>query len=211
MRQLGCFSLIFLLGSTCAPLNGGLRAAQLVRGPYLQAATSDGVTVRWRTDVPTGSVVMYGTHSSDFPPASDPTPTTEHAVRLSGLSPATRYSIPLAPRQNYLPRDRLPVCNDSQAGQAVSTRVWIVGDSGGLSYGETNVLAMRDGYYAFARTRRADVWLLLGDNAYEDGTDDEYQANFFTVFSPMLRQVAAWPTIGNMRLTAPTPPVGSPI
>jgi hypothetical protein len=91
MRQIGCFSLVFFLGATCAPLTSRLLAAQLVRGPYLQTPSSDCITIRWRTDVPTESVVIYGTHSSDYPVASDPTLTTEHAVRLSGLTPATRY------------------------------------------------------------------------------------------------------------------------
>jgi hypothetical protein len=82
-------------------------------------------------------------------------------------------------------------------GQSVSTRIWALGDSGGLSFGETNVLSVRDAYYSFVQTRRSDVWLLLGDNAYEDGLDDEYQTNFFSVFSPLVQQLPAWPTIGN--------------
>src|SRR5439155_6638247 len=69
--------------------------------------------------------------------------------------------------------------------------------SGGLSYGETNVIPMRDAYYSFTQTRRSDVWLLLGDNAYEDGLDEEYQMNFFGVFSPLTQQLPPWPTIGN--------------
>ncbi|UUZ46600.1 hypothetical protein LP420_22025 [Massilia sp. B-10] len=36
-------------------------AATVVRGPYLQSASSDSITVRWRTDTATDSRVQYGT------------------------------------------------------------------------------------------------------------------------------------------------------
>ncbi len=48
----------------------GLASAQSVtRGPYLQLATPNSVTVKWRTDVATDSVVLYG-----FSPNSLSTP-----------------------------------------------------------------------------------------------------------------------------------------
>ncbi len=199
MRPFGRFSLVFFLfGATCAPIHGWLLAAQLVRGPYLQAGNPDCITIRWRTDVPTESVVLYGTHSSDFPPASDLTLTTEHVVRLTGLTPATKYFYSIGSQTKILAQG--PLCQfvtAPQAGQPVSTRIWALGDSGALAFGETNVLAVRDAYSAFTRTRRTDVWLLLGDIAYEDGTDQEFQENFFNAFSSTLCQVAPWPAIGN--------------
>jgi len=198
MRRFGWLSLVFILGVACSQIPNGLQAAQLVRGPYLQAATSQSVIIRWRTDVPTETVVNYGTHSSDFPASIDPTPTTEHIIQLSGLAAATKYFYSVGSQTEILAQG--PSCRFVTAptpGQSVSTRIWAVGDSGGLSYGETNVIPMRDAYYSFTQTRRSDVWLLLGDNAYEDGTDEEYQQNFFNVFPSILRQVPPWPTIGN--------------
>ena len=38
---------------------------------------------------------------------------------------------------------------------------------------------------------------MLGDNAYPNGTDLEYQAGVFDSFPRMLRQSVLWPTIGN--------------
>ena len=35
--------------------------ALLLRGPYLQSATPSSIVIRWRTDVPTDSTVLYGT------------------------------------------------------------------------------------------------------------------------------------------------------
>ncbi|WP_373515852.1 hypothetical protein [Persicitalea sp.] len=35
-----------------------LAAQNVIRGPYLQRPTADGITVRWRTDTPTDSRVQ---------------------------------------------------------------------------------------------------------------------------------------------------------
>jgi hypothetical protein len=45
--------------------------------------------------------------------------------------------------------------------------------------------------------RPADLWLMLGDNAYSSGTDSQYQKAVFSMYSAMLRQVPLWPTLGN--------------
>jgi hypothetical protein len=42
-----------------------------------------------------------------------------------------------------------------------------------------------------------NAWLLLGDNAYNDGTDAEYQAKFFNVYRDFLRKYPLFPTPGN--------------
>jgi acid phosphatase type 7 len=200
MRRFGWLSLVFILWLACCQKPNGLQAAQLVRGPYLQVPTSQSVIIRWRTDVPTGSVVIYGTHTSDFPPAVDPAPTTEHIVQLSGLAPATKYFYSIGSQTEILAQG--PDCRFTTApprGQPAPTRIWAIGDTGGFGYGATDVLPMRDAYTYISRVsgRRTDVWLLLGDNAYNTGTDAEFQTNFFGVFSAMLRQNAPWPTIGN--------------
>jgi head-tail adaptor len=38
--------------------------AQLIRGPYLQAATSGSIVIRWRTDIAADSRVQYGSSSN---------------------------------------------------------------------------------------------------------------------------------------------------
>jgi len=41
------------------------------------------------------------------------------------------------------------------------------------------------------------LWLMLGDNAYGIGADQEYQSAVFEMYPQMLRQTVLWPTIGN--------------
>jgi len=57
--------------------------------------------------------------------------------------------------------------------------------------------AVRDAYYKFAGDRPADLWLLLGDNAYPNGTDDDYQKAIFEMYPKTLRTSPVWSTLGN--------------
>jgi hypothetical protein len=151
--------------------------------------------------------VIYGQTTNNLTQiVTDPTPTTEHTVRLSGLSPATGYSYSIgSPAETLAEGADCRFETAPPAGQAAPTRVWVTGDSGSLSFGSVDVLAMRDAYNSHAGARHTDVWLILGDNSYEDGTDQEYQTNFFGVFSSTLRQTAPWPTIGNHETYSATP------
>ncbi len=189
-RAFLCASLVLLL-----PL--ALPAQSVTRGPYLQLQTPVSAVVAWRTDVPTDSRVLYGTAVSALTSsASDPTPTTEHRLTLSGLATETRYyysvgtsSVPLAGADASHYFSTAP-----PAGAARPVRMWVTGDSGTA---DARPRAVRDSYLAFAAGRATDVWLMLGDNAYVNGTDSEYQAAVFDVFPGILRNTFLWPTLGN--------------
>src|SRR5690606_28655174 len=45
--------------------------------------------------------------------------------------------------------------------------------------------------------RYTDMWLMLGDNAYNDGTDAQFQAAVFDMYPTFLRQSPLWSTLGN--------------
>jgi hypothetical protein len=62
------------------------------------------------------------------------------------------------------------------------------------SYGQYDV---RDAFYNYAGSRYTDVWLMLGDNAYYEGTDDQYQTAVFNTYPRLLRNTTLWSTIGN--------------
>ena len=79
-------------------------------------------------------------------------------------------------------------------GTPKPTRVWVVGDPGTRKKAEFDV---RDAYAKWTGDRATDLWLMLGDNAYGSGKDDEYQGAIFQVFDAMLRKSVLWPCIGN--------------
>lgn len=181
--------------------------AALTRGPYLQTATSTSLIVRWRTDTPENSRVEWGT-TVGAPDASqdDPAATTEHEVTITGLSPNTVYYYRVGSTTTPLAGgDAAHFFKTPPAtGTAVPTRIWAIGDSG---YPDPAVIApgwerdgdgVRDAYIAFnGGAATADVWLLLGDNAYTIATDAEYQTDLFDQYPGFIRTVAPWACLGN--------------
>lgn len=198
---------VFVALLVWGPMGDVSWATELRRGPYLQMPTPHTITIRWRTDVPTESVVLYGftTNSLTFT-VTNPTPTNEHIVSLSGLTPATTYYYSIGTTNQTLAAGiECRFVTAPVAGSIGPTRVWAYGDFGGISLGletgNSNYVygeyAVRDSYLQFTGTNQTDVWLPLGDLAYDIGTDGQFQTNFFDTFSTILRQTAPWPTIGN--------------
>jgi hypothetical protein len=183
---------VFALG-----LAGPAAAVVVTRGPYLQRSTPVEITVRWRTDVATDSVVPYGPSPGSLDSqGSDPTLSTEHEVVLSGLAPATPYFYSVGSSNETLAGDdadhrfrTAPV-----AGTRTPLRIWVIGDSGTAN---VDAAAVRDAYLASPGADATDLWLMLGDNAYASGTDLEYQAAVFDMYPSLLRTTPLWATFGN--------------
>ena len=186
---------IVLLALSC---HMAATAQSVERGPYLQLATPQSVVIRWRTSAPIGSTVFYGTESDALTEVAQTSGIrTDHSVRLSGLSANTRYFYAVGSSEG-------PIAGEEDAsytfvtapvvGSEQRSRIWVIGDSGTKDRGARSV---RDAYKAFAGDDKADLWLMLGDNAYPEGTDAEYQAAVFDVYPEILRQTPLWPTIGN--------------
>lgn len=172
-------------------------AAVLTRGPYLQMGTPTQMRIRWRTSIPTNSRVRYGTQTGNLPlVVDDPTMTTEHEVLLSSLSNATRYFYSIgSTAQTIAGSDASHTFMTSPAaGSTIPTRIWVLGDSGTAN---ADAAAVRNAYQNFAGSSTTNLWLMLGDNAYQNGTDAEYQRAVFDMYPAMLRQSVLWPTLGN--------------
>ncbi len=170
----------------------------LVRGPYLQNGTPTSAVLRWRTARPTDSRVSVGsTPTSLGREIVDPTLTTEHEVTIDGLTPDTRYYYGFGHtregRAVWLGGDETTFFMTLPTG-ARPIRIWALGDSGTKNEDAKRV---RDAYAAHTGGRYTDVWLMLGDNAYDNGTDAEYQQAVFDMYPTFLRQSFLWPTIGN--------------
>src|SRR6185295_8139927 len=145
----------------------------LVRGPYLQSGSTTGAVVRWRTDQVSDAIVRWGTSLSSLPNFAVQTNVqNDHIVRLTGLQPNTKYfySIGSSSRQlaggtnfggsNFWFNTHPPV------GTQGPTRFWVLGDPGTAN---ANQMAVRDAYLSMvaAGGKEADIWLMLGDNAYQ--------------------------------------------
>jgi hypothetical protein len=184
-------------------------APAVTRGPYLQSGAPSGVVVRWRTNVATDSRVRYGTALGSLTSeAGDAALATEHEVRLAGLLPDTKYFYSVGTSSGTLTGGDAAtfVVTSPPAGVSRPTRVWVLGDSGTAN---ASAQAVRDAYTAFAGATDTHLWLMLGDNAYETGTDAEYQSAVFDMYPAMLRKSVLWPTIGNHDTAQSTNPPAS--
>ncbi len=183
------------------------QAQTVTRGPYLQSAAPTSVVVKWRTDVATDSAVGYATVSGTPNSVADVTATTEHEVTLIGLSADTLYNYTIGTTTAVLAGGDLSFNGDGEhffttppvTGTDKSTRIWVIGDSGTATEpahpGEA--AAVRDAYKNFTGARGTDVWLMLGDNAYNSGTDAQYQVAVFDTYPQLLRQNPVWSALGN--------------
>jgi hypothetical protein len=187
----------------------------LARAPYLQMATPTGVVVRWRTSAPSTTRARWGlapgalTNTIDVPGIR-----SEHEVALGGLSPATRIYYAAGTSTQTLAGDDAEhaFLTPPPVGVRLPTRIWVIGDSGACAtsaLGCTSANGVRDGYLAFAGSQPADLWLMLGDNAYNTGTDAEFTAGFFNVYPSVMRSTPVWPVPGNHEFGASDSPTQS--
>jgi hypothetical protein len=176
---------------------------QLLRGPYLQMGTPTSVVVRWRTDRLLDRHVLYGADSNALTLAAvSPSLGLDHSVTLTNLLPDTRYYYAIgATGTNFAGGPDYSFVTAPIVGKP--TRIWVLGDSGTAN---GDAAAVRNAYYNFAGTRPTDLWLMLGDNAYPNGTDAEYQAAVFNMYPTMLRQCVLWSAIGNHEYYSATGP-----
>ena len=197
LAQSRLWALAALLASLAMPGARVLAGPVLTRGPYLQSAGSDTITIRWRTDQAVIGRVRFGAAPAALDQIADEADAgTEHEVSLTGLTAATRYAYSVGTTAEVLAGgDAEHVFSTSPiAGSSAPTRIWVIGDSGTA---DPNAAAVRDTFLAFAGDERADLWLMLGDNAYTHGTDQEYQAAVFEMYPTLLRNTSLWPTLGN--------------
>jgi hypothetical protein len=189
--RMGILASVLALGSLAS-------AATVTRGPYLQTPTPASMIVRWRTDLPTSSRVAIGAAPGSLGTNfDDATPTTEHIVTVTGLTPATQYYYSVGSLTGaFVGDDTDHYLNSAPTtGATTPLRLWTIGDAG---FTNADLDDVRDAFKAYnGGTSATDLFLLLGDNAYLTGTDAQYQAAVFDEHAEMLRTTPVYSTFGN--------------
>ena len=171
--------------------------AALTRGPYLQNSTPGSIVVRWRTGTAEMSRVVCGTNYAGLDLTnSDALLVTEHIVTLTNLEPDTRYYYFIGATNTTLAGPSLNhfFLTHPLPGTPKPIRVWVIGDAGTAT---ANQIAVRNAFQTFNGTNTLHAWLQLGDNAYNSGTDAEYQNAVFNMYPNQLRNSVTWSTLGN--------------
>ena len=174
---------------------------RIVRGPYLQQGTESSIIIRWATDAPIQGRVQYGIACDKLSATvTETTMTCDHKLQINGLEPNKKYYYSIGTETEVLeggtedyffvtapPKDVAPE-------QVQPIRIWVIGDAG---RGDNIAAQVRDGYLKFTGTRHTDLWLMLGDNAYETGSWEEYQRGVFDMYPQFLRSSVLWTAFGN--------------
>ena len=191
MARPGLIIAVLMLVSACDSSGCKFPWLDVDRGPYLQNMTSTSMVIKWRNDDTEMAQVRYGTSPDNLVElASKESGSIDHEVLLQNLKPDTRYYYKVNNESETVFSFKTP----PEEGTAKPTRVWVVGDSG---TGDEWQESVKEAFYSFNGGAATDLMLMLGDNAYDDGTDCEYQSTFFDMYPDTIAETAVMPTIGN--------------
>ncbi len=175
-----------------------LAQTQILRGPYLQKGTSTSIQVNYRTNNSVVTKIKYGLTlgnlnnevvGNDF--------VVDHYLTVPNLLPETKYYYGIYKNDSLMQGDALNYfITPAVIGSSKKTRIWVTGDCGTGQTTQTNVLTQMENYLG---TNYLDAWILLGDNAYSNGLDLEYQTKFFEPYQNrrFMKQTVIWPSPGN--------------
>ncbi|PCJ63918.1 MAG: hypothetical protein COA58_14905 [Bacteroidetes bacterium] len=172
----------------------------ITRGPYIQNTTDTSAIVRWSTDVPSASSVQFGTVHGTYGSSTDSSSfISDHEIMITGLTPDTKYYYHLSTDgtdtvgryDNTYFFKTAPTPGDKSG----TIGMWILGDQGQTGAGQTGV------HTTFLNTTfrdSMDIILMLGDNAYNSGTDAEFTTGLFnTRLDSVIRNTPMYSTVGN--------------
>lgn len=141
--------------------------------------------------------MQYGTDMNNLDQtATHNGSTTEHIVTINGLSPYTKYYYNVGDGNTYYTTNdgSYFFTTSPNIGTKQPMRFWVIGDFGNGSQAQVDV---KTGFLDNYRDVDTDVWFWLGDNAYGDGTDQQYQDKVFAVYPDVFRNTVVWPSPGN--------------
>lgn len=173
------------------------QSPKITRGPYIQNITQTSGVIRWRTDQASSSQISLGEKlTQQAIIIQDEQKVVDHEVQVNHLKPNKKYYYTIG-NTNQLeassPNQYLKTLPKTGSNQAI--RIWALGDFGS---GTNNQKAVNEALLNYVGDRKPDAWIWLGDNAYDNGKEEEYQKNVFDVYQKdFLQNTAFFPSPGN--------------
>ncbi len=161
--------------------------------PYVQDAKPDGIVVAWLTAGPTSGVVRVELPTGRATFVSSPG--TDHRVRLSGLTPGTRYRYVVAARRigdDSSPETLAPPGEFATAPLSGPFMFLVYGDNRDRDADHRAVIA------AMA-PENPDFVLQTGDMVSRASDDLQWQ-RYFAAAGPILHGIPMYPALGNHEL-----------
>ena len=213
MRTTIRFVTLITLGS----LLGGSERSASAADPerlFLQQVGSETAIVKWRGD---SDQVCWAKKLGDLSKetwprcvAATPTAGGHKEGRITDLAPDQTYFYILGapgPGAGTIEQTFTTAPDTNKPPKDGNVHIWLIGDSGtatevglfdGLPTHPGEAEEVKQGFLAYnADKEPVDLFVLLGDNAYLEGTDEQWQGAFFDVYPEVMNKAAVWPTIGN--------------
>ncbi len=171
--------------------------ADLAAGPWLQKLGHERVSICWLIDRTGVGEVRYGTTLGQLNQSQSSSATAAyHSVELQGLLPDTRYYYALFEGPQQLAGGDWGTWfrTAPAPGGREPVRLWAAGDVG---TGTSEQAAVLTGMLSACNGRWPELFLGLGDLAYDYGNVDEFVDNFFTPYKAVLPRMGLFPCVGN--------------
>ena len=172
-------------------------AGTLLWKPYLQQLTDTSIHILWTTDTGTNPEVRFSvdtSYGSSVLGTSQPINELGlqlHQVNLTGLQPDTTYNYKIYDNgQDLLPAEILTFRTAPTTGSSTPFTFLAFGDYGRDSGTQRNLRnqMLNDSF---------DFIVTTGDNAYTDGTYDQFELRVFETYEDILKYVPMFPSLGN--------------
>lgn len=175
--------------------NATVSLPTITRGPYIQSTTAGTTILKWRTNVASDSKVQWGSTIAYGSSKTDAALVTDHEVPVSGLNASSKYFYSIGTSAGVIQGNTDNFFQTAPVrGTIQKVRIWALGDFGNGSSGQQAVL---NSYVNYLGTNKNDVWVWLGDNAYNYGTDAEYQSYVFNIYGSQFKSWNFYPALGN--------------
>lgn len=176
-----------------------IQAQSVIRGPYMQSPNHNSIKIMWRTDSNTDTKVWYGTDPNNLTfTATVNNNVKDHIIKITGLQPHTKYYYAVGNANGIFGGNTADhfFTTHPIPGSNVPVRIWATGDFG---KGNQAQIETKLAFENYTGSRLADVWIWLGDNAYDDGKDQQYQDKVFGLsgFSDIFSKLPFYPSPGN--------------
>jgi phosphodiesterase/alkaline phosphatase D-like protein len=165
------------------------------RMPYLQMQTTNSIVLKWQTPKKEIGCVTYTKNNTLYHDRKicDTRATKIHRIQIDNLKPDTSYNYSVL-------SDSLEIDNSHRYFSTLSIkkdatqRILVFGDSGKRGKDQTKVYNEALGYL---KNNKLNLWLLLGDNAYRSGTQEQYNKNMFEPYKEVVKYLVPWAINGN--------------
>ncbi len=166
----------------------------LEREPYTTNQTYDSITIKWNTTQDEKSLLYFGEDINQLKKVEIDKKVDKHLIKLTELKECTKYYYKVISKYidiNNQDRSFRTLCKQKEF-----QRIWVIGDSGQSGVNQDRVYTEFSDYIGFDYGK-LDAWLLLGDNAYRSGTQEQYNRAMFRPYKDLVKRYTPWVLIGN--------------